>query len=250
MPKGSSEVRSISKKIRFEVFKRDGFKCAYCGQSPPQVILEIDHVEAVSKGGNSDINNLITSCFDCNRGKSNIPLEKIPPQLSDNLEVLREKETQLKEYRKFIKKIQERENKDVEYISKIYAGFYGWQWTENFKSVSLKRFLSDLPLHEVENALQITMAKFLSKEDTEEFVNKATNYFCGICWNKIRSRTDPHYEDKKKLIGIWNSRPHGSGYLKQGILDYWLTKYSFDDIANSIVESKGYFSILRQKLGD
>jgi 5-methylcytosine-specific restriction endonuclease McrA len=88
---------AISKKRRFEVFKRDGFKCVYCGKSPPAVILEADHIEPKSKGGVDDINNLITACFDCNRGKSNIPLGKIIPKLSKNLEVLKEQEEQLKD---------------------------------------------------------------------------------------------------------------------------------------------------------
>jgi len=60
---------SISKKLRFEVFKRDCFKCQYCGKESPNVILEVDHIHPVSKGGKNDILNLITSCFDCNRGK-------------------------------------------------------------------------------------------------------------------------------------------------------------------------------------
>jgi len=64
---------AITKKIRFEVFKRDGFKCAYCGKSPPQITLEVDHIDPRSKGGKDDINNLLTACFDCNRGKRNIP---------------------------------------------------------------------------------------------------------------------------------------------------------------------------------
>lgn len=79
---------AITKKLRFEVFKRDGFKCAYCGKSPPEVILEADHIDHVSNGGPDEINNLITACFDCNRGKSNITLSKIPPKLIDNIEVL------------------------------------------------------------------------------------------------------------------------------------------------------------------
>lgn len=60
---------SISKKLRFEVFKRDSFKCQYCGKESPNVILEVDHIHPVSKSGKNDILNLITSCFDCNRGK-------------------------------------------------------------------------------------------------------------------------------------------------------------------------------------
>ena len=63
--------KNLSKSVRFEVFKRDSFTCQYCGKSAPDVVLEVDHIIPVSKGGDNDISNLITSCFECNRGKSN-----------------------------------------------------------------------------------------------------------------------------------------------------------------------------------
>lgn len=62
--------KPIPKKTRFEVFKRDKFTCQYCGRSAPDVILEVDHIKPVSKGGTNDVINLVTSCRDCNRGKS------------------------------------------------------------------------------------------------------------------------------------------------------------------------------------
>lgn len=40
---------ALGKKTRFEVFKRDGFKCMYCGAHPPEAILEVDHLKA--RGG-------------------------------------------------------------------------------------------------------------------------------------------------------------------------------------------------------
>lgn len=58
------------KKVRFEVFKRDSFTCQYCGRKAPDVLLVIDHIEPVSKGGTDDILNLISACKDCNAGKS------------------------------------------------------------------------------------------------------------------------------------------------------------------------------------
>ncbi len=61
--------QSISKKLRFEVFKRDAFTCQYCGQKAPDVVLNCDHVKPVIDGGENDILNLITSCFGCNSGK-------------------------------------------------------------------------------------------------------------------------------------------------------------------------------------
>lgn len=60
----------LSKGIRFEVFKRDNFTCQYCGAQAPDVILEVDHINPVKLGGTNEIMNLVTSCFNCNRGKS------------------------------------------------------------------------------------------------------------------------------------------------------------------------------------
>jgi len=115
---------SLSKKIRFEVFKRDSFQCGYCGKTPPGVVLEVDHIHPKSKGGENDMDNLITACFDCNRGKSNGLLNDIPSSLTDNLQVMQEKETQIKEYRKFINKIKRRKDKDVKYFCDMYTSYY------------------------------------------------------------------------------------------------------------------------------
>lgn len=60
---------NITKKLRFEVFKRDSFTCQYCGRKSPDVVLNVDHINPVKRGGKNDILNLITSCFDCNSGK-------------------------------------------------------------------------------------------------------------------------------------------------------------------------------------
>ena len=172
---------AITKKLRFEVFKRDGFRCVYCGKCPPEVILEIDHIDPKSKGGKDDINNLITACFDCNRGKRNIPLSKVPPKLSDNLNVLKEQESQIREYRKFINKINQRKKKDIESVDKIYQkAFEGWQLSENFKNIKLKKFLEKLPKHEVIEAMELAVDRLPGKRD------QAVKYFCGICWRKIK----------------------------------------------------------------
>ncbi len=62
--------KSVSKGLRFSIFRRDGFTCGYCGRRPPEAVLVIDHVVPVIKGGTNDEENLVTSCFDCNAGKS------------------------------------------------------------------------------------------------------------------------------------------------------------------------------------
>ena len=55
--------------LRFRVLRRDGFKCRYCGQSPPRVALEVDHVIPVARGGRDEMRNLVAACFQCNHGK-------------------------------------------------------------------------------------------------------------------------------------------------------------------------------------
>lgn len=65
--------RDISVKLRFDVFKRDNFKCCICGASPakdPNIELHIDHVIPWSKGGETELENLQTLCSRCNIGKS------------------------------------------------------------------------------------------------------------------------------------------------------------------------------------
>jgi len=60
----------LSKRKRFEVFKRDRFTCQYCGAKAPDVVLEVDHIHPVAEGGDDNEVNLTTACFGCNRGKS------------------------------------------------------------------------------------------------------------------------------------------------------------------------------------
>ena len=176
----------ITKKIRFEVFKRDGFCCSYCGNTPPAVVLEIDHIEPLSMGGDNDINNLTTSCFNCNRGKAATPLDKIPPKLIENLEFLREKESQIQEYRKFMENIVNRRESDIDLIEKIFSDFYKdkHEFSEKFRKTSMKQFLSLLPFDKVEDAMWSTVVK-MGKMDTVT-PNRFINYFCGVCWRKIK----------------------------------------------------------------
>jgi phage FluMu protein Com len=58
--------------LRFDVFRRDGFRCRYCGRSVEEgAILHADHVIPESKGGPTTLANLVTACQECNIGKSN-----------------------------------------------------------------------------------------------------------------------------------------------------------------------------------
>lgn len=87
----------VSKRTRFEVFKRDRFTCQYCGAKAPDVVLHVDHIDPISRGGSRDIVNLITACVGCNAGKSNVPLSDATAikKQQKQLEVLAERREQL-----------------------------------------------------------------------------------------------------------------------------------------------------------
>lgn len=64
----------MTNKLRESIKSRDNFTCCTCGNSvyaEPNLLLEIDHIIPVSKGGCTVEENLQTLCWKCNRSKSN-----------------------------------------------------------------------------------------------------------------------------------------------------------------------------------
>jgi HNH endonuclease len=64
---------AVSRRLRFEILRRDGYTCRYCGASAPDVTLTVDHVNPSALGGEDRPENLVTACESCNGGKSSIP---------------------------------------------------------------------------------------------------------------------------------------------------------------------------------
>ena len=71
----SKEQRTLmTPKLREFIKNRDNYTCCQCGNSTyaePNLLLEIDHIIPVSKGGLTEKSNLQTLCWKCNRSKSN-----------------------------------------------------------------------------------------------------------------------------------------------------------------------------------
>lgn len=61
----------MTNSLRYDIMKRDGFRCRICGASQAQgAALHVDHIVPVSKGGKTIESNLRTLCDMCNLGKS------------------------------------------------------------------------------------------------------------------------------------------------------------------------------------
>lgn len=175
-----AERQPISKKIRFELFKRDNFTCQYCGKTPPTVVLEIDHIHPVSKGGKNGHDNLITACFDCNRGKSDGLLSSVPETITLKAEVIAEREEQIKAFNKLLASKRRREDKQIAELENIYQEtFEEYSWKQKFRDSIRNNFMPFL----AQDQLMMAISKACSKCADHEATLK---YFCGICWNLRR----------------------------------------------------------------
>ena len=177
--------KSISKKTRFEVFKRDSFTCQYCGAKAPDAILEIDHLNPVKHGGDNDLLNLITSCFVCNRGKSdrklsdNSVVEKQRVQIEE-LNLRRQQLEMILDWRNELQK-----NKNYE-IDK--AGSY---WNQKFINYEIKhpeiyfgKFLKTYGLIEVLDCIDISYRQyFKGDKDTAVY---SLEMLGGILYNRSK----------------------------------------------------------------
>jgi len=167
---------NLSKRTRFEVFKRDGFACQYCGAHPPQVILEVDHIIPVAEGGDNDMDNLVAACFTCNRGKGAVSLDVSPQSLADKASEIAEREDQLRGYNAVL---QARRNRIEDEVWSVVSAWTGEDSTSHEAFSAIKRFVERLGVHEVLDAVEITLAANIRSKRIE------FRYFCKVCWNKV-----------------------------------------------------------------
>lgn len=80
---------SVGKRLRFEILKRDNFRCCYCGKTAGATELHVDHVIPRAKGGSDEPSNLVTTCVDCNAGKSDVHLHELDDRVGTPAEEIR-----------------------------------------------------------------------------------------------------------------------------------------------------------------
>lgn len=172
--------KSLSKKTRFEVFKRDGFKCSYCGAHPPNVLLHVDHIVPVAEGGGNEEDNLTTACEACNLGKSATPLSVVPKSLADKAGEAAEREEQLRGYSNVMRSVRERIEDEAWEVAELYMAAFDLDGMHKPDLLSIKKFVEKLGLHETLDSMEIATAK-------KPYSRAGCfSYFCGVCWSKIK----------------------------------------------------------------
>lgn len=180
-----AERKPISKKTRFEVFKRDSFTCQYCGAKAPDVILEVDHIVPVSKGGDNSILNLVTSCRNCNRGKGarvlseNAAVEKQRKELEE----MNAKREQLKLMLRWKEELLKLEEQQIDAIDSVIKSLRNCCLKESGRQ-EIRRLIKIFGFDEVYKSTEIAFSN--GRYDNEYALSKIG----GICWNRRKEREE------------------------------------------------------------
>ena len=180
------KTRSISRRLRFEILRRDGHTCRYCGGSAPNVALAVDHVIPVALGGTDEPGNLVTACRDCNSGKTSS---------SPNEHHVADINAKALEWAKALEAAADARRADIGKLDmEVKAAARAWHsWTDAQNNTvpadqnwlaSLERFLSlGLSVQDMSYFIKVTM-------ESRAAIAGKWRYFCGCCWKEIQARQD------------------------------------------------------------
>lgn len=196
-----AERKPISKKTRFEVFKRDRFTCQYCGRMSPDVILEVDHIKPIAEGGTNKMINLITSCRDCNRGKGkrklsdDAELKKQQKELVDLADKREQAEMMIK-WRDSMIDITTEQGKSIGRLIQSFTGLELNQYGMSRVMALLRRF----GYNEVWEATEISFTHYYNGEP--ESFSEACRKIGGICHNRKKQKEEEQNGDTQEHTDV------------------------------------------------
>lgn len=171
---------SMSKKLRFEVFKRDLFTCQYCGRKAPDVVLEVDHIKPVSRGGKNDILNLVTSCFDCNRGKGKNKLsdDAMMKHQIDEIERLAKRREQIAMLKKWRDELITQNDDEVDVVCETILMFCDKKTAISMNGrLKIKDLIKNFGIEEVIICCELSFSRY-------ESIDEAFMKIGGIAYNR------------------------------------------------------------------
>lgn len=175
---------AISQRLRYEILRRDGFRCRYCGLAPSESELHIDHVIPEVLGGQTEPSNLVAACLECNQGKaSSSPSESSVADVAQAAMI----------WRDVIRRAADEFRLERTGVDRDCAEFDTvWrQWhpvsdeardiprSEDWEQ-SIKRYLrSGLEIDDLIEFIPLAM-------QSQANVERKWSYFCGIAWSHVK----------------------------------------------------------------
>lgn len=170
----------LSKRMRFEIMRRDNHTCRYCGASAPDVKLTVDHVVPQALGGGDEPANLVTACKDCNAGKtSSAPDQNVIDDASER--ALRWARAIQRAGDEAMEELETKLNREEFYaeVLNVWPSYCRDRIPSDYR-VSIDQFLAaGLP-----EAIILDMAEVAATKPG--IAKPGWTYFCGCCWTKIR----------------------------------------------------------------
>lgn len=236
IPVNAPARKALSKKTRFEVFKRDKFTCQYCGAKAPDAVLECDHIKPVAEGGTDDILNLVTACQGCNRGKGarrlddRSAVERQRVQIEE-LEARREQIEMMLRWRDQAEK--EMVDSVQEVADRILAKTDVYQPNEGAKA-KIRRSLKTYPMDELLAAMDISFDTYMEWDGDKPNLtawNKAFDKIPGVARVRREQVSRPYIRDLLYIQGILRKRfddPHGKYF--DALEEFHLDGASIEDL--------------------
>lgn len=195
---------AVSKRLRYEILRRDNHACRYCGAAAPDVILTVDHVLAVALGGTDKPENLVAACKDCNAGKSSA---------SPDNQLLQDVSQDALRWAKAIAIVAKGRAVHREELRERYDQFSEW-W--NHWKIGKGSNSQPVPIGAGwRNSIDQFIDAGLEMEDLEELIHVAMGskcqpesvwrYFCGCCWRRIEQAQ----EHAKAIVEHWEASGRG-----------------------------------------
>ena len=172
----------LSKRLRYEILRRDDHTCRYCGGRVPHVALTVDHVIPVALGGSDDASNLVAACVDCNAGKSSSnPDSELVEDVSDSALL----------YAQAVSQVARVRNQEYALNAQRVQDFSDrWhEWTNCGRHLPLP--------DDWRNSIRMFSARNLTSDAMRTFIDKAMagpvppdgkwQHFCKLCWQEINT---------------------------------------------------------------
>lgn len=206
---------AVSRALRFEILRRDQFRCHYCGVTPEQSELHVDHVVPQALGGTNDPSNLVTACAECNGGKAGRTLAE---------PVVAEVDEKAQRYALAVEQAIEERRQVLASEKQVQDDFRAiwdtWQPAQplpaGFGRTVHQIMRAGLEWEDVIDSIEIAMSKQkLFGEDYPRF-----KYFRGVCNRKIeaiRKRADDIMVQQKPAMMITEDQY----YFAQRVAEYW-----------------------------
>ena len=165
---------ALSKRLRYEILRRDNHTCRYCGASAPDVTLTVDHVVPVALGGLDDPSNLVAACRDCNAGKaSSNPDATHVDHVADD--ALRWSAAMQQAANEAQAKIAERRDLHDRVDAAWWRGGRPEDWTNSIDNLVAAGLPEDMIIELVGVA-----------QNKRGEVGYRWSYFCGCCWRRLK----------------------------------------------------------------